>query len=366
MRLYSQPRSPYLFFDTYIEGKRHRISTKETTVRAAEKVAKDYLFKMGAGDAGRRSLKTPTLQAFSERFFTWADNTSTLEPTTKKYYSYGWRLLGFTVLASTPLDQIDSEIIDTIAFQRPVIDRKTAQKTGEWVDCGKTYSQQALRTLRVMLSKAHEWKVIKHRVTFAIGKTPGRDGIITPEAEAVILRELGGSRTHRARLVFTILMDTGCRPDEVFSMMLENIDWIGRRIWIPEGKTEQARRWVGMPERLHRELSTWCHGSEGPGWVFPARTGSRQGYMTSIAHSFKQACIRGGLDSKLVPYLGRHTFGTVALRETGNVFAVASAMGHADIQSMKPYQHQLTDQVTAVMNSRNATAESRAKAPTTT
>ena len=97
MRLYSQPRSPYLFFDTYIEGKRHRISTKETTVRAAEKVAKDYLFKMGAGDAGRRSLKTPTLQAFSERFFTWADNTSTLEPTTKKYYSYGWRLLGVTV-----------------------------------------------------------------------------------------------------------------------------------------------------------------------------------------------------------------------------------------------------------------------------
>jgi hypothetical protein len=69
VRLYNQPRSPYLFFDTYIEGKRHRISTKETTVRAAEKVAKDYLFKMGAGDAGRRSLKTPTLQAFSERFF---------------------------------------------------------------------------------------------------------------------------------------------------------------------------------------------------------------------------------------------------------------------------------------------------------
>jgi hypothetical protein len=32
------------------------------------------------------------------------------------------------------------------------------------------------------------------------------------------------------------------------------------------------------------------------------------------------------------------------------------AMGHADVQSMRPYQHQSTDQLTAVMNRRNAGA----------
>jgi integrase len=109
-----------------------------------------------------------------------------------------------------------------------------------------------------------------------------------------------------------------------------------------------------MTERMHRELSIWCHGSEGPDWLFPARTsGSKVGHLNTIAKSFKTACIRGGLDPKLVPYLSRHTFGTVMMRETGNTWAVMKAMGHGSVQSMKPYQHQETDQVNEVMNRRN-------------
>jgi len=354
MRLFKQPRSPYYFFDARINGKRQRISTQEISRRAAERVAANYLLKIGAGDSVKRSRQIPTLQQFSERFFAWADNTSSLEPKTKKYYRYGWRLVSFTALAQTLIDQIDSEITDTLVFERPVIDRRTSKETGEWIVCGKTYSQQALRTLRVMLGQAHEWKILKQKPSFKIGKTPGRDGIITPEIEAVILRELNGYRTRRAWLAVLTVMDTGCRPSEVFAMRIENIDWAGRRIWIPEGKTAQARRWLVMTERLHKELSTWCRGGEGPSWLFPARTsGSKAGHLTSIGHSFKAACIRGGLDPKLVLYLTRHTFGTTAMRETGNTFAVMKAMGHSDVQSMRPYQHQELDQIAAVMNRRN-------------
>lgn len=357
MRLYTQPRSPFLFFDVHIDGKRHRISTKETSQKAAKKAADAYMLRLGSGEAGGHRRPAPTLRAFSERFFQWADNTSTLEPNTKKFYSYGWRLLSFSVLAQTPIDQIDAELIDTVAFARPVIDRRTRKETGETAACSKTYSQQALRTLRVMLSKAYEWKVIKYKVSFSIGKTQARDGIITPEIEAIILRELDGWRTRKPWLIVITLMDTGCRPSEAFSMRLENIDWAGRRIWIPDGKTEHARRWVIMTERLHRELATWCHGSEGPGWLFPARTrSSKAGHMNTIGHSFKAACVRGGLDPKIVPYLARHSFGTTTMRETGNTFAVMRAMGHADVQSMKPYQHQATDQILEVMNKRNAAA----------
>jgi len=244
MRLFKQPRSPYYFFDARINGKRQRISTQEISRRAAERVAANYLLKIGAGDSVKRSRQIPTLQQFSERFFAWADNTSSLEPKTKKYYRYGWRLVSFTALAQTLIDQIDSEITDTLVFERPVIDRRTSKETGEWIVCGKTYSQQALRTLRVMLGQAHEWKILKQKPSFKIGKTPGRDGIITPEIEAVILRELNGYRTRRAWLAVLTVMDTGCRPSEVFAMRIENIDWAGRRIWIPEGKTAQARRWL--------------------------------------------------------------------------------------------------------------------------
>ena len=149
-------------------------------------------------------------------------------------------------------------------------------------------------------------------------------------------------------------------------MRLEHIDWAGRRIKIPDGKTDKAKRWVGMSERMHLELATWCHGSEGPGWLFPARTsGSKHGHLNSITHSFQAACNRGGLNPKLVPYLSRHTFGTTALRETGNTFAVMQAMGHASVLSMEPYQHQQIDQLTAVMNRRNEAAAAAAAATKT-
>ncbi len=205
------------------------------------------------------------------------------------------------------------------------------------------------------MGKAAERRQLSARVSFKIGKTPTRDGLITPEVEAIILRELSGYRTKRPWLVLITLQDTGCRPSEVFAMRLENINWAERRILIPAGKTANSKRWVGMTERMHRELSTWCHGSEGPGWLFPARTrDSKTALLRPIAKSFKAACIRGGLDVSLVPYLARHTFATTAMRETGNTFTVMRQMGHASVLSMAPYQHQQTNQLTDVMNKRNA------------
>jgi integrase len=275
-------------------------------------------------------------------------------------------------LAYLPIDRIDAKLIETTKFMRPVVIRNrklkdpdsgkvvrsgTLESTGNWVPCSTTYTQQAQRTLRVMLGKAEEWKTLPTRVSFAIGATPQRVGLITPEIETVTLRELSKLRTRRPWLVVITLQDTGARPAEVFAIRLENVDWAGRRIWIPEGKTKAAKRWIGMSERMHKELSTWCHGSEGPGWLFPARTsGTKTGHLNSINKSFRAACISGGLDTKLVPYLSRHSFGTVAMRETGNTFAVMKAMGHSSVQSMKPYQHQETDQLTAVINQRNSVA----------
>jgi hypothetical protein len=320
------------------------------------KMATDYRDKLVVGDPSTKRIEqAQTLGQFSADFITWCTNSGSIEPNTVRYYTYGIRLLEFSELIDVPIDQIDSKMVDMVKFQRPVIDRRTGQRTGEWVTCGKSYTQQAQRTLRVMLGKAAEWKLLEKKVTFHIGKTPGRDGQITPEIETIILRELSGKRHKKAWLVVITMMDSGCRPSEVFEMRLEHLDWAGRFIRIPDGKTDNAKRKVPMSERMHKELSEYCHGSEGPGWLFPARTsGSKVGHLNSIRHSFKDACARGRLDSKLVPYLARHTFGTLGMLETGNAFMVAGAMGHGSPEAMNPYQHQPLAPLTAVINRRNA------------
>lgn len=357
MKLIRKKNSPFWWYDFYFEGKRYRGSTGEKAKAAAAGIAANALTRLSEGSSiTTRNRKAPTLREFSDRFLPWVHDSNTIKPNTRRYYQYGWRLLSITKMAQMPIDQITEEVIDTVRFRRAIVDRRTGKYTGDVTDCSPAYTAQALRTLKVMLGQARKWKVLKERTPFTIPKPPGRDTLIDRETEAAIERELNDAQAyrkarHRAWLVMVIMQDTGMRPSEVFAIRLEDVRWAERRIWIPSGKTESSRRFVGISERMHYMLSTWCHGDESPGWLFPSR--SKLGHLTSISTTFKRARDRAGLASSLVPYCARHTYGTFVMEATGNLFAVSKSMGHADIKSMEPYQHQNTQPLVSVINRRN-------------
>jgi integrase len=362
MSLYRKPDSQFWWYTFYFQGKRYRASTGEKTRGAAGTVEAAVLTKLNEGLAiPVRSARLPTLQAFSVRFLEWVENSRQLEPNTKRYYRYGWRLLSFSRLASMRLDHITPEVVDCTKFMRPVMDRRTRKPTEALVELSATYLNQALRTLKAMFSKAEEWKVINDRPIFSTVESPGRDRLIDPASEAKLQKAhhapMKHAHTRRRReqawLVFVVMQDTGMRPDEVFPMRIENIYWHESRIWIPEGKTKNARRFVGMSDRLRQMLQVWCEGRSG--WVFPSKT-SKSGHLTSISKGFSSRRKQAGLDPKVVLYSARHTFGTYAFAATGNVFAVSKSMGHAGIKSMVPYQHQDTSILNDVINERNRKA----------
>jgi integrase len=124
--------------------------------------------------------------------------------------------------------------------------------------------------LRHHMGKAKKWKVLREWMSFTIPEVPGRDVLIDDVAETAIERELNSSKTgqsrvrHQAWLETMIMQDTGMRPSEVFAIRLEDIHWAKRRIWIPTGKTKRARRFVGISERMHLGMATWCRGDAGP------------------------------------------------------------------------------------------------------
>jgi integrase len=118
----------------------------------------------------------------------------------------------------------------------------------------------------------------------------------------------------------------------------------------PEGKTPKATRFVGMSDRMFQMLSIWCD-ARVEGWVFPSR--SKSGHLESIAKGFQAARKNAKLDPRIVPYSARHTYGTFTMAATGNVFAVSKSMGHADIKSMAPYQHQDVHALNDAINERN-------------
>ena len=366
MSLFLPPDSRYWWYSFYFEGKRYRNSTKQTKKAAAAVVESTLLVRLREGGSGSvQRKKPPTLREFSNRFLGWVDGSQRLSPNGKRYYRYGWRLLSYTKLAGMTLDQITKDAVESVVFRRPVVDRRRKEPDGrcvvgkESVVCTGHYVNQALRTLKRMQGKAVEWKVLGDRPKITMADAPGRDRLIDDrtedDLELAYRTPVRHRRTRRVRerawLVIVILQDCGMRPDEVFPMKVENLHWDANRIWIPEGKTEKARRFVAMSDRVKTMLLQWC-GERKEGWVFPSSR-SKSGHLTTIAKGFQAARDRAGLDKKLVPYSARHTYGTYAMEKSRNAFAVAKSMGHVDLKSMEPYQHQELEPLREIINQRN-------------
>ncbi|MDP9037809.1 MAG: tyrosine-type recombinase/integrase, partial [Acidobacteriota bacterium] len=360
MPLFRKPRSPFWWYTITFNGKRYRASTGETTKAKAGTVMANALAALARGEQSITQVpRGATLRTLSERFLEWVRRSNQLKDSTRKYYQYGWRLLSYTELADLRVDAIRRDDVECTVFRRPVMDRRTGKETGTIVDCTPAYTNQALRTLKVILGKAEEWGVVARRPKFGTLAAPRRESLIDGETEATLQMAYSSptknARIHRSRqqawLFLVILQDTGMRPDEVFPLRLEHIDWIRNRIFVPTGKTGNSRRHVGMSMRMRQMLESWCSGRT-EGWVFPSAK-SASGHLTTIAKGFQQARLKGNIDPKVVPYSARHTYGTFTMEETKNVFAVSKAMGHSDIKSMEPYQHPELDKLNEAVDRRN-------------
>jgi integrase len=154
-----------------------------------------------------------------------------------------------------------------------------------------------------------------------------------------------------------IIQDAGMRPDEVFRIRIENIDFVQRRIFNPFGKTKAARRYVPMSERMIGPLLIRCAGRS-EGWLFPSAR-ARGGHLTTVAKQFREARKVAGLPSSLVLYCARHAFGTAAYEGTGNLAVIMKVMGHKDVRTAMRYQHPLLDPVREAIDQRNSRHNSR-------
>lgn len=76
---------------------------------------------------------------------------------------------------------------------------RTIEKDGvtNTVECSAQYTNQALRTLRRMLSKAQEWKLIGTVPKIKLSKAYGRDTLIESATERVLLEGLKIPVKHR-------------------------------------------------------------------------------------------------------------------------------------------------------------------------
>jgi integrase len=331
--IYKRGSKGIYWYRFQFNGRTIRESTKQRNDKVARSMESAHRTSLAKGEVGIREKQTaPTLKEFcTGRIEPYA---KALSPIKWIWYRAGIRaLLKYATLANTPLDEIKSEVGAGFA----------AWRTSQEITPSSINSN--LRVLRRILRLAAEWGVIEvaPKIQLLTGEAR-RERVITPNEETAYLAKC----SEFLKEVFTVLIDTGMRPDELHRMQWQEISWptaVKRgTILVIKGKSQAARRRIRMTPRVHATLTArWeAQGKPAIGWVWPAPTKSGH-----INHSTTKKQHKAALtDSKVEPfvlYSLRHTFLTRLGASGCDVWTLMRIAGHSSIQMSARYVHPADD-----------------------
>lgn len=328
----------YLF---YVNGRRYRGSTKTNNEKEAQRVEARKRVAAEQGES-LRPKRIPLVREFVKPFEEWLDKT-TLAANTKNDYRNGRRLILKTPLSGMRMDLITADDVETMNFHESPHSRNCA-----------------IRTLRRMLGKARDWKLLREVPRVKTVKVFPRDRMISVEDEKRLL----AAAKRPLQDVLTIMLDSGMRNGEVIRMRWENIDWDGASYFNPKGKTRKARRHVPLSERviallrnIQQEQSKEQSKQQSKpreGWIFPSKK-APSGHigLSGLEHKFRKLARALEIPDALKLYCARHTFGTVAMAETRDPGLVREVMGHESLTTTLGYLHPETAAIKAIIDRRN-------------
>jgi integrase len=181
-------------------------------------------------------------------------------------------------------------------------------------------------------------------------KEKERTTVFTAERERAFLN----AAPQPLRDVFLIIQDAGMRPDEVIRMRWDNILWEKNLIFVPEGKTDKAKRHVPLSDRVRSLLRVRAQGAKSE-WVFPSKR-RKKAHISyfPIARDFAATRQTAGLPDDLVLYSARHSFATDMLDKTGNIVLVGRMLGHQSVTTTQRYLHPELKDIAELVNQRNS------------
>ena len=309
-------RGRFWHFEFQVNGTRYRGSTKQATQTRARQIEVHKMQEAQENGYTPLPKKAPILRDFAAAVLKTFDN-SPLDADTKRYYRNGWGRIETTPLAGMRLDRITTDVAAAVQL-----------------DGSPSWQNQALRTLSVILAKGVQYRYLHQKPTIKLLREPRRECLIDDVAE----KQLLNVAQQPLEDVLVIMRDMGLRPEEAFRMRWEHVHWEKRLYFNPFGKSQKARRWIPTSQRVIDALRERLHQQSNPEWVFPSKKAA-SGHLTTVAKQFREARRLAGLPDSLKLYGARHAFATYAVEATGNVFAVADAMGHQDLKTTRIYQH---------------------------
>jgi integrase len=299
----------------------------------AESLRRAKLLERRAGLS--QTKLAPKFEEHVKKFLEWSEHQH--RPKTRELHGTNCDTL-LRFFRGCWLDEITPGMVEDFKLARAGEERRNAND-------GSTVSpatvNRALTTLKKLFHHAEKCGYglsnPTRRVEF-LNEGPGRMRVVGFEEEIAYLAKA----SQPLKDIAQVILDTGLRPEEVFRIRIENLDFRERTIFNPFGKTTAARRKVTIPEDVLQLLRRRAKNAKGA-FVFPSK-GDPSRPIGSVRKAHDAAVEKAGIKDHFRLYDLRHTFATRSVSAGVDLPTLSAILGHTSIQMTMRYVHPAEEQ----------------------
>jgi site-specific recombinase XerD len=323
-------RGAVYWFEVVYEGKRIQRSTRTRNMRAAKIIADAFHVALAKGDVGITERKVaPPFREAMQSFLAWSAAEHKAHPATASRYQVGSKAL-LKHFKEVRLDAINPDEVERFKATR------SAEKGARTKRSLRPATvNRELACLKALFNFAIKADVVLRNPVSRVKFLPEQN----EQNRVITFQEQRADLSHATptlRDVALLILETGMRQEEVYTLEAENVRLAQRFLVIPKGKTPAARRRINLTSTAHAILTERL-AKHPRGYLFPCETNACR--PIPKVNNAQDRAVR---DSKLKAfrlYDLRHTWATRAAESGVGLVTLASMLGHSRIQVVMRYAH---------------------------
>jgi integrase len=329
MRVYL--RGKVYWFELVFNGQRYQRSTQSKNQRVAGQIASTFHSALAKGDVGITERRdAPAFDKAMEAFLGWSIHEHHDHPNTTKRYQVSSRPL-LRRFRKTPLDKITAEDVENYKELRSTEKSKRTERK-----LRPATVNRELACMRAMFNyaiKGHpDLRNPVARVKF-LAENNQQERVLTFTEQRAYLK----CATPVLADVAGLMLETGMRPEEVYTLKVDSVDLDRGYLRVLRGKTPAAKRRIELSAECRRILEGRIENAPASGFLFPHDTDETK--PIPKVHNAHTRAVKESKVEKFKPYDLRHTWATRAAESGIDLVTLAAMMGHSRIQMVMRYAH---------------------------